>query len=96
MLALRDGYIAAMDGRALGILAMDLGAGRRDRTDVLDMGVGIRVQVVVGQNVSKGDPLFTIYAKAGAKVNTASFQEVVTWSDSAPGSTPWLLATIGC
>jgi pyrimidine-nucleoside phosphorylase len=85
-----------MDGRALGILAMDLGAGRRDRNDVLDLGVGIRVRVTVGQKVHKGDPLFTIYAKAGAQVNTALYQDAVAWSDVAPEAKGWLLGSIGC
>ncbi len=96
VLAPRDGYICAMDGRALGILAMDLGAGRRDRNDVLDLGVGIRVRVTVGQKVHKGDPLFTVYAKTGAKVNTAFYQDTVAWSEVAAEAKGWLLGSIGC
>ena len=96
VLAPRDGYISAMDGRALGILAMDLGAGRRDRNDVLDLGVGIRVRVIVGQKVHKNESMFTIYAKAGAQVNTALYQDVITWSEVAPQPKGWLLGSIGC
>ena len=96
VLAPRDGYISAMDGRYLGIQAMDLGAGRRDRSDVLDLGVGIRVRVTVGQKVHKGEPLFTIYAKTGAKVNTALYQEVVGRSEVVPEPKGWLLGSIGC
>jgi len=92
----RDGYIQAIDGRALGILAMDLGAGRRDRNDVLDLGVGIRVQVQVGQKVAKGDPLFRIYAKAGVKVVPDTYLATLELAAGPTAQAPWLLATIGC
>ena len=45
------GFIHGMDSRALGLLAMELGAGRRHKDDVLDRGVGLRVHGRVGQAV---------------------------------------------
>jgi pyrimidine-nucleoside phosphorylase len=96
VLADRDGYIAAIDGRALGILAMDLGAGRRDRNDVLDLGVGIRVLAQVGQRVAKGDRLFQIYAKGHAQIRPEFYLTTLTWSPTQGLQQPWLLASIGC
>ena len=90
----RAGYIAAIDGRALGILAMDLGAGRRDRNDVLDLGVGIRVLAQVGQKVGKGEPLFQIYAKAEANIIPSFYQATLTISPDPKPCENWLLATI--
>jgi len=58
--------------------------------------VGIRVRVTVGQKVHKGDPLFTVYAKTGAKVDTALYQDTVAWSEVAPKAKGWLLGSIGC
>jgi len=55
------GFVQAMDSRALGLLAMELGAGRRSRNDQLDLGVGIRVEVQVGQWVDAGQKLLTLY-----------------------------------
>jgi pyrimidine-nucleoside phosphorylase len=55
------GFVQAMDSRALGLLAMELGAGRRSRNDRLDLGVGIRVEVQVGQWVEAGQKLLTLY-----------------------------------
>lgn len=92
----RGGYITAIDGRALGLLAMDLGAGRKDRNDVLDLGVGIRVRATVGQKVAVGDLLFTVHAKAGARVKADAFLATLTLQPAPPAQTPWLLATIGC
>lgn len=92
----RDGWIAGMDGRALGILAMDLGAGRRDRNDVLDLGVGIRVMVRVGQQVAKGEPLFQVYAKDTQKIMPDLYLSTLGWTETFPNPAPWLLASIGC
>jgi pyrimidine-nucleoside phosphorylase len=94
--AARDGYIAAIDGRALGILAMDLGAGRRDRTDVLDLGVGIRVLARVGQMVAKGDLLFQILAKANQSIVPDLYLTTLELTMTPPEPRPWLLAAIGC
>ena len=92
----RAGYVAAIDGRALGILAMELGAGRKSQTDVLDLGVGIRVRVQVGQRVAAGDIIYEIHAKAGATPPLAAYQATLTWSEEPLTQAPWLLATLGC
>jgi pyrimidine-nucleoside phosphorylase len=92
----RDGYIAGIDGRALGLLAMDLGAGRKDRDDVLDLGVGLRVLARVGQKVDKGDPLFQVFAKTGIVLKPELYLSTLDWAEAPPPPRPWLLATIGC
>jgi pyrimidine-nucleoside phosphorylase len=61
VLAPQDGYVQGIRGRDLGVLAMELGAGRRSQDDVLDPGVGIRVEVRVGQKVEAGQKLLTLY-----------------------------------
>jgi pyrimidine-nucleoside phosphorylase len=92
----RDGYVSAIDGRALGILAMDLGAGRRDRHDVLDLGVGIRVMAKVGSLVKKNEILFEVYGKTGARVVPQAYLDTLRLAPQAPRLGPWLLKTIGC
>jgi len=92
----RGGYITAIDGRALGLLAMDLGAGRKDRNDILDLGVGLRVHVRVGQRIEKGDVVFTAHAKAGFSLKPEAYLATLSLADSRPVAEPWLLATIGC
>ena len=57
-----SGYVHAVDSRALGLLAMELGAGRKSKDDVLDLGVGIRVHVRPGQWVEAGAPVLTLHA----------------------------------
>ena len=92
----RDGYVSAIDGRALGLLAMDLGAGRKDRNDVLDLGVGIRVHVRLGQKLAKGDSVYTIYAKAGATPDLERYRATLEQTSTPVEPRPWLMASIGC
>ncbi len=91
----RDGYIAAIDGRTLGILAMDLGAGRRDRNDVLDLSVGIWVHVQVGSRIEKNDILFTVYAKQGGLVPSKGYLEALQVVSGSQSVKNWLMETIG-
>ena len=91
----RAGWVADLDGRALGILAMELGAGRKDQTDTLDLGVGIRVQATVGQRVAPGDPLFQVHARAGAAIDPDAFRATLAWSDTPVTPGPWLLERLG-
>lgn len=96
VLADRDGYIAAIDGRALGLLAMELGAGRKDRNDVLDLGVGIRVVAKTGIKVKKGDPVYKIYTKVNGEIATSRYLQTLQITHQAPNSDPWLMDSIGC
>jgi pyrimidine-nucleoside phosphorylase len=92
----RPGYIAAIDGRALGLLAMGLGAGRKDRNDILDLGVGLRVLAQVGRPVATGEPLFRVHAKAGVRIDPLPYLAALRISDEPVAPTPWLVETLGC
>ena len=92
----RPGFVSAIDGRALGLLAMELGAGRKRQGDQLDLGVGLRVRVRVGQQVAPGDPLFTLYAKAGAAPGPEAYRAAVRLGAAPPAPAPWLMEAIGC
>ncbi len=55
-----SGWVESIDSRALGVYAAGLGAGRQTRDDVLDLGVGLRMHVTVGDRVEAGQPLVTV------------------------------------
>ncbi len=55
-----SGHVAAVDGEALGWVAVDLGAGRRRRDDVLAHGAGLVVHRRIGDRVEPGEPLATL------------------------------------
>lgn len=90
----RAGWLGSMDSRALGILAMELGAGRRSQGDVLDLGVGLRVHRSVGDRVEAGDLLLTVHAKAGASVEARRFLATLDWSERPLAAAPWLLGVV--
>ena len=90
----QTGWIHAVDSRALGILAMELGAGRQSKDDVLDLGVGIRLHKNVGQAVAVGETLFTVYAKTGAAIPGERYLGALTLASTAPAVASWLLETI--
>lgn len=88
----RAGFVHAIDSRALGIHAMEHGAGRKTKDDVLDHGVGIRVHVRRGQRVEAGEPLITLHASERA-VPTIDPSWILL-DEAPPVDQHWLLGTV--
>lgn len=65
VLAERGGVIAGIDARSLGLLAIELGAGRKAMTDAIDPAAGIVLVRKTGDSVEAGDVLCRLYAGAG-------------------------------
>ena len=93
VLAETTGTIQAIDSRALGILAMELGAGRASKDDQLDLGVGIHVHVKVGQTVEKGQTLLTLHCNG--RLGNPLPQGWITLGPDPCQPSPWLLETVG-
>jgi thymidine phosphorylase len=55
-LALRAGRVVAIDGEALGIAALILGAGRRTTDDKIDPAAGLVVDAYLGELIEPGAP----------------------------------------
>lgn len=60
--AASDEYLSAIDAQSVGETSVELGAGRRKKTDPIDHRVGIILHHKVGDFVRKGDPLYTVHA----------------------------------
>ena len=56
------GYVHAMDTTRLGYLAQRMGAGRIQKTDVIDPAVGFVLRRRIGDAVMKGDVVATVHA----------------------------------
>ena len=56
-----DGTISNINALKIGKLAFNLGAGKKEITDKIDYGVGVKLEKLVGEKVKKGDVLATIY-----------------------------------
>ena len=60
--ALKSGYVSRIIADQIGIAAMQLGAGRATKEDVIDPSVGIMLHKKVGDKVVEGEALLTIHA----------------------------------
>lgn len=66
--AQQTGYVAHVHADDIAWAAFELGAGREKKEDALDLAVGLRVPVKVGDRVEAGQTLATIYANDRAKI----------------------------
>jgi thymidine phosphorylase len=84
--ASRSGVLAAEKTRAIGLIVVDLGGGRRKTTDKVDMGVGLSGFLPVGTKVAAGDTLALIHAKDEADAARAAqaLDDAITIADVAP------------
>ena len=56
-----DGFISHMDAEKIGLASCELGAGRKTKTDVIDLSSGLVLCKKTGDEVKKGDVIATLY-----------------------------------
>ncbi len=88
----RAGWVESIDSRALGVYAAGLGAGRQTRDDVLDLGVGLRVHVTVGDRVEPGQALLSVLH--GEKKASTMPSGWIRLSDSSVSRPEWCLSVV--
>ncbi len=62
LLSKSEGYISRIDALSLGLIALELGAGRETKEDIIDPNVGLYLNKQIGEYVTRGDILLYIYA----------------------------------
>ncbi|MBT8152898.1 thymidine phosphorylase [Epibacterium ulvae] len=93
----RSGFVAAIDGEALGHAVVRLGGGRLVESDDIDPSVGLSDLVRLGQPVESGAPLAVVHAAtqtAGA-VAAQSVLAAITVADTAPPVPPLVYERVG-
>ncbi len=80
----RDGYISGLDALAVGLSAMRLGAGRMKKGDAIDPAVGVVLHKKIGDQVKRGEALFTVHANHAEKLSAEreALLDAFTWSDT--------------
>ncbi|MEO3386639.1 thymidine phosphorylase [Mesorhizobium sp. CAU 1741] len=71
VLAKRDGFVAAIESRQIGLAVVALGGGRTRPDDVIDHSVGITALAPIGAQLAKGEPLAVIHASSEADAQAA-------------------------
>jgi pyrimidine-nucleoside phosphorylase len=92
----QDGYLAAIDTAQLGRLFVELGGGRKAKTDPIDYTAGMILLARLGQLVRKGDPLVHIQAADQAKADlvAAELPSIFTFTDKPSAAGPLILDII--
>jgi pyrimidine-nucleoside phosphorylase len=67
-----EGAIASIDAMEVGLVAVELGAGRARKGDPVDHGVGVKLAAKVGDRVKIGDLCCTIYARNESEAESAA------------------------
>jgi thymidine phosphorylase len=80
----RSGFVLRVDARIVGEVALDLGAGRKEKADEIFPAVGIEVMIKVGQKIAENDVLFVIHGNSDSDVSAAikNLRTAVSFSDS--------------
>lgn len=93
----RDGYVAAIDGEALGLAVVRLGGGRQVESDPVDPSVGLSGLARLGDFVTKGQPIAVIHAirEDAARSAEASVRAAMALTNSAPDIPPLIHERIG-
>lgn len=92
----RDGYVVKMYTSDIGNAAKLLGAGRERKTDVLDLSVGIVMNVRVGDAVKKGDLLATLHVGEGSdRIGAFNLlKKSIVVGDEKPEAKPLIQAVV--
>ena len=91
-----SGYVTSMNAEAIGIAAMELGAGRRTKDDVIDYTAGITLTKKYGDRVEMGDVIAILYTSEERRLAEAEriFKEAITLDATEPESIPLIYDTV--
>ena len=88
--ALTNGFVSAMDTRALGMAVVGMGGGRRNAGDTIDYSVGFNQVLRLGQIADASRPLALVHARNESEWQQAAnaIQNSISISSEAPAPTP--------
>jgi thymidine phosphorylase len=89
----RAGYVAAIDGHALGLAVVEMGGGRMREGDKINPAVGLSALAPLGAQILSGDPLCIIHAATDAAADRAeaAVRAAYTLHDAPPTTLPSLI-----
>ena len=90
------GYLKSVNGRILGQAVIELGGGRKQADDKLDLSVGLDRFVRIGEQVSRGDSLLRIHASCDRDLERVKtlLSDAFEFSENPIDSKPLVIETI--
>lgn len=81
-----SGYIASMDAYAMGMVSVELGAGRRAKEDTVDPASGFILHKKIGDHIEKGETFATLFTNKKAMLDIAKrgMNQAIAISDQQP------------
>ena len=83
-----SGVVSRLLTREIGLLAIEIGCGRRSKGDGIDPASGFRIRKKPGDPVAKGEPLVTVELGRAARPNETFFGRLAACFEIAPAGTP--------
>ncbi len=95
--AAEDGFVGAIDTRAIGVAVVELGGGRTKPSDTIDPAVGFSDLVGRGAKVDAKTPIGRVHAasEAAAEIAAARLVAALTIAPEKPGALPLVADRIG-
>ena len=92
----RGGLLVALDAEQVGLAAVELGAGRARKEDLVDHAAGLLLLKRVGDEVKNGDVLAELHAATEARLDAgeARLRRAVTLGDKPPDRKPLVLERV--
>ena len=82
------GFVTDIDAYALAVAVSALGAGRARKEDDVDPKAGVVLERHVGDQVSAGDVLLTVYASDASRVDADALRAAFSFGPEAPETEP--------
>jgi pyrimidine-nucleoside phosphorylase len=94
--AYENGYVTAIDALELGLISVQLGAGRMKVDDVIDSKAGILLAKKIGDAVKKGEALATLFTDNKSILDSATERIVkaFTIGNNPPKRTPLIFSQV--
>lgn len=95
----KSGFIKIFDNEKIGLLLIELGGGRRQKSDLIDHGVGFSFKKKIGDKIKKGDVIFVIHhhphQKTSAEQVAKTFlKDAITYSAQKTKTTKLIIAKV--
>lgn len=94
--SLGSGYVAKIDGQALGLAVVRLGGGRQREGDRVNPSVGLSDLAGIGEDIGAGDPLCMVHAATEAQAEEAirAVQSAYSMAETEPEEPKLILKRI--